>query len=76
MKARPKHGWEQDSKLDALGLPDEDFDYDEFIAREFGGKPHRRTGVKWYWWATAVILLGLIILAGFSLFGWGHNAWR
>lgn len=51
--------WEQAPGADGLDLPDGDFDYDDFIAREFGGKPHRRIGVKWYWW-----LLGVIVLAG------------
>ena len=44
--------------MDGLDLPGEDFDYDEFVEREFGTKPHRRTGIKWYWWLTAVVVLG------------------
>ena len=52
---------------DALDLPDEDFDYDEFVAKEFGHKPHRKIGIKWYWWVTAIVLLVLIVLGGFSL---------
>lgn len=51
--------WEQERSADGLDLPDEDFEYDDFIAREFGKAPHRRIGVKWYWW-----LLGVLILAG------------
>ena len=52
--------WQQDEIHDALDLPDEDFDYDEFVAREFGRVPHRRLGVKWYWWVLGVVLLLLI----------------
>jgi len=52
--------WQQDEIYDALDLPDEDFDYDEFVAREFGRVPHRRLGVKWYWWVLGVVLLLLI----------------
>lgn len=41
---------------DGLGLPDEEFDYEEFTKREFGsgkGVP----GINPVWWITAVILL-------------------
>ena len=56
-----KKSWEQDSSADGLNLPNEDFDYEDFIAREFGKAPHRRTGLKWYWWALAVaLLIGMI----------------
>ncbi len=47
---------------------DEDFDYEEFVAREFGGKPHRQLGVKWYWWLLGVALLCLMALGVFLLF--------
>src|SRR5687767_8387186 len=59
-QAQPKKArksWEQDSSADGLDLPDDDFNYDEFVAREFGKTPHRKLGVPWYWW-----LLGIGIL--------------
>jgi len=52
-----KRSWEQNPAEDGLNLPDDDFDYDEFIAREFGKAPHRTLGIKWYWWVLAVALL-------------------
>ena len=52
-----KKSWEQDTSADGLNLPGEDFDYDDFVAREFGQSPHRKTGLKWYWWALAIMLL-------------------
>jgi hypothetical protein len=58
--AKPKRSWQQDETYDALDLPDEDFDYDEFVAREFGHKPHKKLGVKWYWWLLGVALLGVM----------------
>lgn len=67
---RTKRSWEQDKSADGLDLPDEDFDYDDFVAREFGGKPHRRIGIKWYWWVTALVLVVLMIKAGGKLCGW------
>lgn len=65
MKARRKgarKSWEQDSGADGLDLPGDDFDYDDFVAREFGKAPHRRVPIAWYWWATALVLLILMIL--------------
>jgi hypothetical protein len=42
----------------------------DFVAREFGSKPHRRIGFKWYWWETALVLAVLIALAIASLGDW------
>lgn len=53
--------WEKNKSADGLNLPDDDFDYDEFVAREFGGKPHETLGVKWYWWALGIGLLGAMV---------------
>lgn len=61
-KKSPKPGkksWAQDKSADGLDLPADDFDYDAFIAREFGKSPHRALGIKWYWW-----LLGVAVLSG------------
>jgi hypothetical protein len=71
-KTAAKPSWHQESTAEGLDLPltDEDFDYDDFVAREFGGKPHQRIGIQWYWWATALVLLVLIILAIASLGDW------
>lgn len=52
-----KRAWSQPESHDGLDLPEEDFDYDDFIAREFGKSPHRATGIKWYWWWLALALL-------------------
>lgn len=62
-KTKPaRKSWEGNSTPDGLDLPDDDFDYDSFIAREFGdGSPHRRIGAKWYWW-----LLGILALAAMA----------
>lgn len=56
-----RHSWEQDAAYDGLDLPDDDFDYDEFTAREFGKAPHRRVPIRWYWWLTAIVLLVFLV---------------
>jgi len=63
-----KSGWNKEaSTYDGLDLPDEDFDYDEFIAREFGSAKPKGTvsgnqNSLWFW-------VGLILLAAIVL-GW------
>ena len=59
---REKKSWEQEEHADGLDLPDEDFDYDDFVAREFGKAPHRKTGISWYWYVVAVVLLIAMLL--------------
>lgn len=66
--ARERKPWEQDESLDGLDLPDAEFDYDEFVAREFGAAPHKATGLKWYWW-----LLGVIVLVAMLAFALGFR---
>jgi hypothetical protein len=63
--AKPKKSWQQDASADGLDLPDDDFDYDEFVAREFGETPHRKLGLKWYWWLLGVGVLGALIVSVF-----------
>ena len=59
-KKRPSpKPWEQDEAHDGLDLdlPEDDtFDYDKFVAEEFGSQP-KRSGKEWLWWTTAVISL-------------------
>lgn len=53
----PRKSWEQNEASDGIDLPDDSFDDDEFIAREFGtAKPHQKIGIAAYWWITALIL--------------------
>lgn len=47
---------------DDLDLPNEDFDYDEFVAKEFGHLPHKKIGVKWYWWVLGILLLAVMVM--------------
>ena len=51
-------GWSDRAAADRLGLPDEEFDYDEFVKEEFGPPaPVRPRGVNWFWWVMAVLVL-------------------
>jgi len=56
-----RSGWQKDTEAyDALDLPDEDFDYEEFVKQEFGSSP-RRPAIKRVWWITAILLIAAFI---------------
>ena len=55
-------GWSEEAKIDGLGLPDDAFDYDEFVKKEFGSEEQRPSGIHWLWWIVAVVLLLVFIL--------------
>jgi hypothetical protein len=48
-------GWSNHAQAQSLDLPDDEFDYDEFVKEEFGKpKSHR---LPWLWIVTAIVLL-------------------
>jgi hypothetical protein len=56
-------GWSDRAAAQRLGLPDEEFDYDQFVKEEFGGpdrgprlRPH---GISRFWWIVAIGLVAL-----------------
>ena len=52
--------WSDRATAQRLDLPDDEFDYDEFVKAEFGGKKADRMrplGVSWLWWIVALLLL-------------------
>jgi anaerobic ribonucleoside-triphosphate reductase len=62
-------GWSERATTRRLDLPDPEFDYDDFVKREFGEESEARLkprGVSWGWWIVAVILI-LILLGLFYL---------
>ena len=56
-------GWSERARYDSLDLPDENFDYEEFVKREFEGIPSMPRGIRWIWWAVAAALTAGMILA-------------
>ena len=50
-------GWREDADTTGgLDLPDEEFNYDEFVKKEFGNEV-KPEGISWAWWAAAVAAL-------------------
>jgi uncharacterized Zn finger protein (UPF0148 family) len=61
-------GWNDRATGQRLDLPDDEFNYDEFVKEEFGEQRESRTktkGVGWLWWTVAV---GLVLAFGFTYF--------
>ncbi len=56
-----KSGWnEEDGIYDGLDLPDDDFDYTEFTAKEFGGACPKPS--KPWWWYIALVLIFIYVV--------------
>jgi hypothetical protein len=63
-------GWREDAgDYDGVDLPEDDFDYNEFVRREFGKSP-KPAGMSAGWWLVALALLVVTIIAW--LFGSGR----
>ena len=54
-------GWSEAAASDGLGLPDNSFNYDDFVKREFGGPSPVPRGLHWFWWAIGLIVLGAFL---------------
>lgn len=55
-------GWSEQARYDSLDLPDDKFDYDEFVKQEFGGGKSTPRGTHWFWWLLAIVLaIGLLL---------------
>ena len=54
-------GWREEAEnYDALGLPDDSFNYDEFVAQKFGASP-KPSGIKTVWWVTAILVIVVLV---------------
>jgi len=50
-------GWKEGAEIyESLDLPEDDFNYDEFVRKEFG-RSFKPTGMKLIWWITAIAVL-------------------
>lgn len=55
-------GWSEEAQAGGLDLPDEEFDYEGYVKREFGGKEVVPQGIHWFWW-----LVGVALVVGIAL---------
>ncbi len=49
-------GWSDEAKSSGLDLPDQNFDYDDFVKREFGEASPVPRGISRFWWLIALLL--------------------
>jgi hypothetical protein len=55
-------GWSEEADSGGLDLPDENFNYEEFVEREFeGGKNPKPRGIHWFWWLVAILLVAAFV---------------
>lgn len=61
--------WVRSDSYDGVDLPDDDFDYDDFVRREFGDdSPANWSGKRLFWWIVAVITLLAFLLLSLGAF--------
>ncbi|HEY2342622.1 MAG TPA: zinc ribbon domain-containing protein [Chthoniobacteraceae bacterium] len=55
-------GWKEGAEIESFDPTDDEFDYDSFVEKEFGGdrspKPH---DIKWIWWITAIAVVAVFL---------------
>jgi zinc-ribbon domain len=54
-------GWSEKAHYNNLDLPDEHFDYNDFVKREFGGDRTIPHGVRWFWWLAAILVVAALL---------------
>ena len=54
-------GWSEAARYDHLDLPDRNFDYNDFVKREFGRERTLPRGIHWFWW-----VVGILVIAGLA----------
>ena len=59
--ADEQSGWGEGARYAGLDLPDENFDYGEFVKREFAGPSPKPQGISWWWWLVAIVLLAALV---------------
>jgi hypothetical protein len=60
-----KTGWSDDAEIGGLDLPDDAFDYEKFVQREFGGNDPKPQNIRWFWWVSAILLAAAMLLLFF-----------
>jgi predicted nucleic acid-binding Zn ribbon protein len=55
-------GWSEEARSAGLELPDENFNYSDFVEREFGGKKARPRGISRFWWLVAILVAAALIV--------------
>lgn len=57
-------GWAEDAQQATtadLGLPEENFDYADFVKREFTRPSPKPQGLSWVWWLVGIALVATML---------------
>ena len=54
-------GWAEGAEVGDLGIPEESFDYNEFVKNEFGVKRALPRGIGWFWWIVSLSVAGVLL---------------
>jgi hypothetical protein len=56
-------GWSEGAEAQSadLGIPEESFNYDDFVQREFGAKKVLPYGVGWFLWIVSLVVVGTLV---------------
>lgn len=54
-------GWSEQAASGGLDLPEAEFNYEEYVQREFGQKGPVPRGIHWFWWLVALGLLAALL---------------
>jgi len=54
-------GWSEAARYDNLNLPDENFDYGDFVKRGLGKERTLPSGIHWFWWLAAILVIAGLI---------------
>ncbi|MCX8109618.1 MAG: zinc-ribbon domain-containing protein [Verrucomicrobiae bacterium] len=60
-------GWSEQARYDSVGLPDDQFDYEDFVRREFEANGVKPRGISWFWWVVAAIILVVFVAFVFGI---------
>ncbi len=55
-------GWSEEAYAPKPDLPDDEFSYEEFVEREFGGGKPAPRKIHWVWWLVAAVLAAGLML--------------
>jgi RNA polymerase subunit RPABC4/transcription elongation factor Spt4 len=55
-------GWSDSATASHLDIPEEKFDYDDFVKEEFAPRSPKPRGIHWLWWLTALVLIAMFLI--------------
>ncbi len=63
-------GWNEEAAVSGLDLPDDEFDYDDFVAREFGQGRPKRPDRRRLWTVVGLLLIAAMAASFLAVFRW------